>query len=122
MHSYPLSFAGCRDGILDMAKVPLSERSDGMLNKVTFGALSVITALALFLKDVSFVLSFAGATLGNALIYVYPALMFRGTVKKMGDKATKSLKREVKFALSNAVLGIVMGSIGATMAVKKAFM
>lgn len=116
--SYPLAFAGCRDGILDLAKVPLSERTNGLLNKVTIGALSVITTLALVLKDVSFVLSFAGATLGNALIYVYPALMFRGAVKKMGDKATKGLKREVKVALANAGLGIGMGAVGARMALK----
>jgi len=116
--SYPLAFAGCRDGILDLANVPLSKRTNGLLNKVTFGALSVITTLALVLKDVSFVMSFAGATLGNALIYVYPALMFRGAVKKMGDKATKGLKTEVKVALANAALGIAMGAVGARMALK----
>jgi hypothetical protein len=116
--SYPLAFAGCRDGILDLANVPLEERTNGLLNKVTIGALSIITSLALVLKDVSFVLSFAGATLGNALIYVYPALMFRGAVKKMGDKASKGLKREVKVALANAGLGIGMGAVGARMALK----
>ena len=88
------------------------------MNKVTVGLLSVITSLALTVKDVSFVLSFGGATLGNALIYVYPALMFRSSVKKMGDKATSSLKREVKFALCSAALGIGMGAVGARMALK----
>ncbi len=116
--SYPLAFAGCRDGILDLANVPSEKRSNGLLNKVTVAALSAITSLALVLKDVSFVLSFAGATLGNALIYVYPALMFRGAVKKMGNKASNGLKREVKVALANAILGIIMGGIGAKMAVK----
>ena len=113
-----MAFAGCRDGLLDLANVPLEKRSNGLLNKVTVAALSVVTTLALVLKDVSFVLSFAGATLGNALIYVYPALMFRGAVKKMGDKASNGLKKEVKVALANAVLGVVMGGIGARMAVK----
>lgn len=116
--SYPLAFAGCRDGVMDLAKVPAEKRTNGLLNKLTFGILSVITGLALTLKDVSFVLSFAGATLGNALIYVYPALMFRGAVKKMGDKASAGLKREVKFAMANAALGIGMGTIGAKMALK----
>lgn len=115
---YPLAFAGCRDGVLDIAKVPLAKRTNALLNKVTVGLLSVITGMALTVKDVSFVLSFGGATLGNALIYVYPALMFRSAVKKMGDKATKGLKREVKFALSSAVLGIGMGAVGARMALK----
>lgn len=119
--SYPLVFAGCRDGVLDLANVPTEKRTNGLLNKVTVGILSAITGLALVLKDVSFVLSFGGATLGNALIYVYPALMFRGAVKKMGDKATKGLKREVNVALSSAALGIGMGAVGAKMALKAAF-
>jgi hypothetical protein len=116
--SYPLAFAGLRDGILDLAKVPTEKRSRGFINKVTIAALSCITTSALILKDVSFVLSFGGATLGYALIYVYPALMFRGAVKKMGDQATKGLKREVKLALANASFGLTMGVIGAKMALK----
>jgi len=116
--SYPLAFAGCRDGVLDLAKVPEDKRTNALLNKVTVGCLSVITGLALVVKDLSFVMSFGGATLGNALIYLYPALMFRGAVKKMGDKATVGLKREVKFAMANAALGITMGTIGAKMALK----
>lgn len=104
--------------MLDLAKVPSNKRSNGVLNAVTVAALSTITTLALVLNDVSFVLSFGGATLGNALIYVYPALMFRGAVKKMGDKASEGLKKEVKLALANASLGVVMGAIGAKMALK----
>lgn len=100
--SYPLAFAGCRDGVIDLMKVPIDKRSNSLLNKLTVAILSTVTGLALVLKDVSFVLSFGGATLGNALIYVYPALMFRGAVKKMGDKASKGLKSEVKLALANA--------------------
>ncbi len=42
--------------------------------------------------------------------------MFRSTVKNMGDKASKGLKREVPFAMFSAVLGVVMGCIGAKMA------
>ena len=118
--SYPLAFAGFRDGVLDLANVPVEKRSNALLNKVTVGALSFITCLALTLKDLSFVLSFGGATLGNALIYVYPALMFRGAVKKMGGKATKGMKREVKLAMANAGLGIGMGIVGAKMALKAA--
>jgi len=44
--------------------------------------------------------------------------MFRGAVKKLGDKASKSLKREVKVAMANAGLGVTMGIIGAKMALK----
>jgi len=119
--SYPLAFAGCRDGVLDLANVPDSKRSNSLQNKVTVLLLSIITSLALVVKDVTFVLSFGGATFGNALIYVFPALMFRRSVKDMGEKATKGLGREVKFAMGSAALGIGMGLVGAKMALQAAF-
>jgi amino acid permease len=114
--SFPLAFVGARDGWLDLLKVPLDKRSDSLLNKATLAILSVITLIATQLKELAFIMSFAGATLGNALIYVYPALMFKSAVKNMGEKASKGLKREVPFAMFSAFLGVVMGGIGAKMA------
>lgn len=119
--SYPLAFAGCRDGVLDVAKVPAEKRTNGLMNTLTFGILSVITGLALTVKDLKFVLAFGGATFGNALIYVFPGLMFRRAVKDMGDKATKGLKREVNVAMGSLALGVGMGCVGAKMALKAAF-
>ena len=117
--SYPLAFAGLRDGFMDMAGVSKEKKADpAFLNKVTTGLLGGVTGLALVVKDLGFVLAFGGATLGNALIYVFPALMFRKAVKDMGDKASKGLRREVWLAMLSGCLGIVMGGIGATMAVK----
>ncbi len=107
--SYPLAFTGVREGVLDMFQI--KDRSNGMLNKVTVVCLSLVTALAYKLKDVSFVLAFAGATLGNALIYIYPSIMFRASVKKMGDGASKGLKREAVAAVGTAVMGAGMGSL-----------
>jgi len=121
LFGYPLAFAGCRDGFLDLAKVPSEKRSNGFLNKLTVGLLTGITGLALSIKDFSLLSSLGGATIGNLLIYVYPAIMFREAVKKMGDDASKNLKREVKFSIANAGLGIGMGVIGLKMALKAAF-
>mmetsp|Transcript_5153 Transcript_5153/g.9121 ORF Transcript_5153/g.9121 Transcript_5153/m.9121 type:complete len:546 (-) Transcript_5153:44-1681(-) len=113
--SYPLAFTGCRDGFLDLANVPVENRSSGMLNFVTIGLLGVLTTLACSLTDVSFVLAFGGATLGNLLTYVYPALMYKAVV------AQKNLKGEqlgVTVAMGSCVLGIIMGIIGAFMAIR----
>ena len=71
--SYPLAFTGCRDGFLDLAKIPVDKRSARTLNLVTVMLLGVITSAACKLRDVSFVLAFGGAfwvvilvvTLGN---------------------------------------------------------
>ena len=118
-HRYPLAFVGCRDGLLEMMKVPKEERTDAKLNHMTLIILGVVTAVALKVKDLSFIMSFGGATLGNALIYVYPALMFRSAVKNLGDEATKAQKMEVYLSLAFAALGIGMGCIGAKMALGK---
>jgi amino acid permease len=114
--SFPLAFVGARDGWLDLLKVPMDKRTDSVLTKTTLAILSGITFAATQLKELAFIMSFAGATLGNALIYIYPSLMFRSAVKKMGDKASKGLKREVPFAMFSALLGVGMGCVGAKMA------
>lgn len=115
LFSYPLAFTGCRDGFLDLAQVPVENRSSGMLNLVTISLLGIITTLACVLTDVSFVLAFGGATLGNLLTYVYPALMYRAVVKQQ-KRSGEGLG--VGVAMGSAGLGIVMGIIGATMALK----
>merc|ERR1712028_62765 len=113
--SYPSAFTGCRDGFLDLAKVPIEKRSSGTLNLVTVTLLGLITCLACTLTDVSFVLAFGGATLGNALTYVYPALMYRAVVAQQGRTNEKF---GVNVSLASAALGIIMGTVGATMAVR----
>lgn len=116
--SYPLAFAGLRDGLLDLANIGKEKRTNGLLNKVTVGILSIITGLALKVKDLSFVLSFGGAVLGNALIYIFPSLMIRGAVKNMGDKASDGLKTEAKVSILTILLGLTFGLIGGTQAIK----
>ena len=116
--TYPLVFVGCRDGFLSLLKVPKEKQTDFYLNKLTITLLAVITTAAIFMKDLSFVMSFGGATLGNALIYVFPALMFKGVVKSMGDNATAAMKNEARFVTFSLLLGVGVGLIGATMAVK----
>mmetsp|Transcript_9618 Transcript_9618/g.16794 ORF Transcript_9618/g.16794 Transcript_9618/m.16794 type:complete len:505 (-) Transcript_9618:132-1646(-) len=114
--SFPLAFAGAREGWLDLLKIPTEKRTDSIVKKATLAILAGVTLAATQLKELAFILSLAGATLGNALIYVYPALMLRSTVKGMGEKASKGLKREVPFAMFSALLGVVMGAIGTKMA------
>ena len=116
LRRYPLAFVGCRDGLLEMMKVPKEERTDSKLNNLTIIMLGAITATALKITDLSFIMSMGGATLGNALIYVYPAIMFKNAVKNLGDEATSAQKAEVYVAMAFAALGVVMGGIGARMA------
>ena len=112
--SYPLAFVGMRDGIIGLLGVPAEKQTDSLSNVLTVGILSVLTVLAIVLTDVSFVLSLGGATLGNALTYVYPALMYAAANKKLDKKEGLG----VIISELSAVLGIVMGGIGANMAIK----
>jgi len=112
---YPLIFQGLRDGILEVFKIPSEKRKDtGLLNTATILILSFVTFMAVTLKDVSFVLAIVGATLGCLLAYVYPAAMHCGLVKKL---ELKGETMGVFFSIVSAVSGIVMGVIGAKMAV-----
>ena len=116
---YPLAFVGCRDGLLEMMKVPKEERTDAKVDNLTYIILATVTAVALKIKDLSFIMSFGGATLGNALIYVYPAIMFKSAVTNLGKDATPAQKLEVYLAMAFAAMGIGMGCIGAKMALGK---
>jgi len=116
--SYPLTFVGIRDGLLDLASVPEEKRTNPLLDKLSVAILAAVTGLALKVKDLSFVLSFGGATLGNAIIFVYPVCMFVKAVRDLGDKASASLKKEVPLAISIAATGIGLGIIGTKMALK----
>jgi len=118
LFSYPLAFVGARDGVLDLFQI--RNRSPAFLNGLTVAMLSALTVAALSIPDVSFVLAFGGATLGNALIYIFPALMFRGALRKnkMEKEPTRLQNAEVKVATASAVLGAGMGLMGAFKAVQ----
>ena len=79
--------------------------------------LAAVTRFMLLVMDYSFLLSLGGATLGNALIYAYPALMFCAVVKKK-DGENKGLTREVAFAMAMAAMSVVVSAIGGTTAIK----
>lgn len=111
--SYPLAFVGLRDGVIDLLKLKATPKSQ---NALTLVLLSLVTFSALVIPDVSFVLAFGGATLGNALIYIFPFLMFSKAIGNKSD-ATEGQKREVKFAAGSALLGVGMGLLGAKMAI-----
>lgn len=113
--SYPLAFVGMRDGVVDLLEVPAEKRSASLSNMLTVIMLTVLTGLAIVLTDVSFVLSLGGATLGNALTYVYPALMYAAANKSQDRKEGTG----VLISQLAAVLGVVMGIIGAKMAIAK---
>ncbi len=120
---YPLTFVGIRDGVLGLAGVKKpSERTQTL---TTLVLLAMVSTLAVFLRDVGFVVSFGGALLGSAIIYIFPAIIF---IKTMAQKIasgelqeTAAVRNEVALNKGIAGLGVVMAIIGASVSVLKTF-
>jgi amino acid permease len=112
--SYPLAFVGVREGVFDLMNVPVAKRTDASVNRMTMSLLAAVTASALVVKDLSLVLALGGAVLGNALIFVFPSMMFRAAFKNQPDMAG-----ERAGALGVSTFGVVMGAIGVYMSLNK---
>ena len=65
---------GTSEGVFDLFKV--KDASNSFLNKLSVGMLTIITALVLRVKDLTFVASISGAVMVTSLIFIYPTLMF----------------------------------------------
>jgi sodium-coupled neutral amino acid transporter 11 len=91
------------------------EISKPQRRKVTGGLISFITGLALLLEDAGVVVSFNGAVMGSAMIYIFPAMLFlRSTKNRIQEgslKVTRGLK--VERAMSRFLLGF--GAISAVL-------
>ncbi|EEC42689.1 predicted protein [Phaeodactylum tricornutum CCAP 1055/1] len=104
--SYPLAFKGVKDGVMDLAKVPVERRakiSDGLTVALLIG----ITSLALVLTDIRLILSLGGATWGNCVIYIFPSLML---FKAANTRPWLQAKRAQ--AVLTGLLGLVLGVLG----------
>jgi sodium-coupled neutral amino acid transporter 11 len=121
---YPFTFSALRDGILDLQKVSGEARSKAF-QPLTLGLLTVITTIALLVKDVGFVVSVSGALFGSALMFVVPAVMNIKNLKAIADKAKSQLtsnnKLEIAFNWGMIVTGIVMGALGVIISTLKQF-
>ncbi len=82
----------------------------------SIGLVAFLTCLAVKIHDLTFVASMSGAVLGTALIFLYPTLMFRAAVGKLGDKAAPRQRLERKLSGAITAVDVVIGGIGTNMA------
>ena len=119
---FPFTYSALRDGVLDLAKLKDKAREKAFV-PVTIGGLSLITALALVLKDVGFVVSISGAMFGCAVMFIIPAVMnianINNGLKRTGKAITSGSKLEVAGNYGMMVTGIAMAIIGVTVSVLK---
>ncbi|GAX17581.1 hypothetical protein FisN_18Lh234 [Fistulifera solaris] len=102
--SYPLAFTGVRDGILEYVK---PAQRDASFVPVTVSALAIITGIAMTLTNLQTLLAVGGATWGNAVIYLFPAMMFISNENKKAPKDRKSVIGVYAMALTGLALGVV---------------
>ncbi|KAL7484300.1 hypothetical protein ACHAW6_009948 [Cyclotella cf. meneghiniana] len=101
------------------------EITDEKQIKTTKALVGTITALALVLNDAGFVVSFTGALLGSALIYIIPPLLFLKSTKRRIDNgslaSTSTLKIERFWNRFLIVLGAFLAFAGCSMTVVNSF-
>lgn len=120
---YPFTFSALKDGILDLQGV-IGEARIRAQPKLTLGLLSLVTGLALVLKDVGFVVSFAGALFGCALMFMVPAYMNICNIKSKavsGFALDKGQKLELGLNWGLIGTGFVMAILGVAISVMREF-
>jgi len=126
--SYPLPFSGGRDGIMDLLEIPHEKRTTSTIRCISLAMLVVITNLALFLNNLTFVVAFGGATLSVLVIYFFPPLMYRAVLLSSSEQATdveedtqpqlpRSVKWQLRMGMGMLYFGIAIGIIGAIMSI-----
>jgi sodium-coupled neutral amino acid transporter 11 len=117
--AYPLLFQGGRDGLWD-----LLDQRDASVSKrqtTTVLLLSSITLLAIYISDLTFVLSFGGATLSSAIIYIFPPLMFQALVSNCTAVRTDRTDSDVKKSQAMMWTGGILGVCGAVVTIVRSF-
>jgi sodium-coupled neutral amino acid transporter 11 len=101
------------------------EITDEIRIKTTQALVGTITALAMVLSDAGFVVSFTGALLGSALIYIIPPFLFlKSTKRRVGAglmSSTSTLKLERCWNRFLIVLGVFLAFAGGSMTVVNSF-
>jgi amino acid permease len=117
--TYPLAFIGFRDGVLDIFNLCPASISPTSLNCLTLTLLTFITLIACFVTDLGVINAITGGMLATAIVFVFPALMYRQVVKtttiEMSHKKEGrwiSQETEVRVALVLMVIGVSLGLIG----------
>lgn len=116
LFGFPLVACGAREAIVGVAssfgyKSWGSEENHFLL---VSGILTLVTAIALTVKDISLVVGLTGAALGSSLVYICPSIIYTNALKLVKGKESPEYKRSrvnlvfVPFGLSIALLGCYM--------------
>lgn len=119
LFTYPITFMGFRDGVLDCLSLPMEKQTSTNVNIITVTLLFIVTSLAILVTDLGFVNAIGGGTLATAIVFVFPALMYRAAVRGQSIPDIPGQECEVKFAMVLMVVGVIMGAIGVVVEVQR---
>ena len=114
--TYPVTFVGVRDGTLDLLRVPMDKHTGGLLNILSIALLSIVTICASIFTDLGALNAVGGAIFGTAIVFVFPAIMFREAVI---HTPALHLETESQFALGLMWVGMILGAIGVYFSIVK---
>lgn len=112
LFTYPITFMGFRDGVLDILELPVEKQTSMNINIITFALVAIVTILASMITDLGYVNAVGGGTLAAAIVFVFPYLMYSAAVKNQPVPPTPAQRIEVKCAFGLMILGVVMGLVG----------
>lgn len=124
LFSYPLVFLGAREGFVALM-VAHSAPTDAVPNRklITVVLIATITALAILMPNLTFVLSFGGATLSSCIIYIFPSLMFQALVRNncYSLQVSTSSNWDMKQSVAMMWMGVGLGICGAVVSVVRTY-
>lgn len=122
--TYPFVFSGMRSAFFQLVKKG-KEVKDSESRTATQVMLASVTGLALILKNAGFIVSFNGALMGSAIIYIFPPLMFlKSTSERIKSgvlKVNKKVKLERFFNKVLVALGCVFAVAGGAVTIMDSF-
>ena len=94
----------------------LTKELNTKLNQIL---LALLTSISLVIKDAGFVVSFNGAVMGSAIIYIFPSIIFLKSTKRRilnGDKDGSSKRVLIERFFNKILIGLgfcfgIMGGI-----------
>ena len=114
--SYPLTFVGFRNGVLDLAQISDTRRRHRLFVPLTVGLLAMVTAISAVVTDLAFVFALNGATWGTSIIYLFPCIM----LAKLSAKHDDLNPRIMAATLVTGGIGIFLTVVGTTRALRTA--
>lgn len=109
LFTYPITFMGFRDGLMDVIELPQEKQTATNINIISIFLVLLVTILAAVFKDLGTINAVGGGTLATLIVFVFPTLMYRKVIIEMPSPGEE---REVKVVVVLMILGVIMGFIG----------